>query len=175
MSTLTEEHPGAVTFKGQPLTLIGKQVHVGDTAPNFHVIDNALNLVDFSKFKGKTCIISAVPSLDTPVCDIQTRHFNEAAAKLSKDITILTISMDLPFAQARWCGAADVHQLITLSDHRDASFGQAFGLLIKEWRLLGRAVFVVDKQGILRYTQYVKEISQQPDYNNVLDEAKKLS
>lgn len=175
MTTVLEEHPGAVTFKGQPLTLMGKPVHVGEKAPNFQVVDNALNLIDFSKFKDKLCIISVVPSLDTPVCDIQTRHFNEAASKLGKDITILTISMDLPFAQARWCGAADVHQVITLSDHRNASFGQAYGLLIKEWRLLGRAVFIVDKDGVIRYTQYIKEISQQPDYNSVLDEAKKLT
>lgn len=175
MTILLEEHPGAVTFKGQPLTLVGKQIRVGDKAPNFHVVDNSMNVVEFSNFKGKNCIISAVPSLDTPVCDTQTHHFNDAASKLNKDLVILTISMDLPFAQSRWCGAADVHSVSTLSDYREASFGQTYGILIKEWRLLGRGVFLIDKQGTIRYTQYVKEISQLPDFNSILEEASKLA
>ncbi len=120
-------------------------------------------------------IISAVPSLDTPVCDIQTRWFNEEAAKLGPEVEILTISMDLPFAQKRWCGAAGVDRVKTYSDHRDAAFGLAYGVLIKELRLLARAVFVVDKEGVMRYAQLVKELSNEPNYDEVLQAVGKLT
>ncbi|MBU2497785.1 MAG: thiol peroxidase [Proteobacteria bacterium] len=169
-----EEQTGRVTMKGNPLTLLGPQLKVGDKAPDFEVIDNDLAPVKFSSFRGKVCIISSVPSLDTPVCDMETRRFNEEAGKLGEDVVILTISMDLPFAQKRWCGAAGVEKVRTLSDHRDASFGTAYGTLIKGLRLLARAVFVVDRQGVIQYVEMVKELTQEPDYEAVLGAVHKL-
>ena len=169
-----EERKGMITMKGNPLTLVGKALRVGDRAPDFDVLDNNLAPVKLSSFKGKVCIISSVPSLDTPVCDLETRRFNQEAANLSKDVAILTLSMDLPFAQKRWCGAAGVDKVTTLSDHRDASFATAYGVLIKELRLLARAVFVVDRKGLLQYIEIVKEQSQEPNYDAALKAAKKL-
>lgn len=160
---------GIITMKGNPLTLMGKEVKVGDSAPDFEVLDNNLSPVKLSSFRGKVCVISSVPSLDTPVCDMETRRFNQEAGKLGADVQILTISMDLPFAQKRWCGAAGVDNVVTLSDHRNASFGNAYGVLIKELRLLARSVFVVDREGILRYIQMVKEIAEEPDYEVIID------
>ena len=169
-----QEHSGAITMKGNPLTLVGPQLSVGDSAPDIEVLDNDLSPIKLSSFKGKVCILSIVPSLDTPVCDMQTRRFNEEAGKLSDDVAILTISMDLPFAQKRWCGAAGADKVVTLSDHRDAAFGEAYGVLIKELRLLARAIFVVDKNGTLKYSQLVKEVTEEPDYEAALDAVKKL-
>jgi thiol peroxidase len=169
-----EERKGMITMKGNPLTLLGKALKVGDRAPDFGVSDNNLSPVNLSAYKGKVCIISAVPSLDTPVCDLETRRFNQEAANLSPDIVILTVSMDLPFAQKRWCGAAGVDKVITLSDHKDASFGAAYGVLIKELRLLARAVFVVDRKGVIQYIEIVKELTQEPNYEAALQAAKKL-
>jgi thiol peroxidase len=166
------EHPGAITMKGNPLTLLGSLPEIGKAAPDFEVLDNNLTPVKLSSFKGKICIISSVPSLDTPICDIETRRFNTEAAKLSSDVVILTISMDLPFAQKRWCGAAGIDKVITLSDHRNAEFGTAFGTIIKELRLLARAVFVIDKDGMVRAVQLVKEVAQEPDYAAVLSAVK---
>ena len=168
------ERKGLVTMKGKPLTLAGNVVNVGDKAPEFEVISNDLTPVKFSTYAGKTCVISAVPSLDTSVCDMETRRFNVEAGKLGPDVPILTISMDLPFAQKRWCGAAGVKNVVTLSDHREAAFGAAYGVLIKDLRLLARAVFVVDKKGIVRYLQIVPEIAQEPDYEAVLKTVKEL-
>jgi thiol peroxidase len=169
-----EERTGQITRKGNPLTLLGKALKVGDPAPDFEALDNNLTPVRLSSFKGKTCVISSVPSLDTPVCDMETRRFNQEAGNLGAGVQVLTISMDLPFAQKRWCGAAGVERVITLSDHKDAVFGRAYGVLIKELRLLARAVFVVDAKGILRYSQLVKEQSQEPDYDAVLAAVKDL-
>ncbi len=168
------ERPGLVTIKGNPLTLVGNEVQLGQEAPDFTVLDNDLEAVDFSSFRGKVCIISTVPSLDTPVCDTQTRRFNEEAAKLGEDVVILTVSMDLPFAQKRWCGAAGVDKVHTLSDHRDASFGKAYGMLLMELRLLARGVFVIDREGKIRYIQLVREVTNEPDYQAVLDAVKGL-
>jgi thiol peroxidase len=168
------ERKGLVTFKGGPLTLLGNEVKVGDPAPDFAALANDLSPVKLSSYRGKVCIISSVPSLDTPVCDIETRRFNEEAKRLSADVAVLTVSMDLPFAQKRWCGAAGVEHVKTLSDHRDAAFGAAYGVLIKELRLLARAIFVVDRKGIIRYIQLVREVAQEPDYNAVLEAVKKL-
>ncbi len=168
------ERAGAITRKGNPLTLVGSEVKVGQVAPDFVVLSNSLAPVTLSSFKGKTCILVSVPSLDTPVCDMESRRFNEEAGRLGPDVVILIISMDLPFAQKRWCGAAGVSKVQTLSDHRDASFGSAYGVLIKELRLLARAVFVVDKQGTLKYVQLVKEVTQEPNYQEVLEALKKL-
>ncbi len=162
------ERTGVITMKGHPLTLAGQEAKVGDPAPDFEVLANDLSPFRLSSLKGKVVIISAVPSLDTPTCDIETRWFNEEAAKLGPGVEILTISMDLPFAQKRWCGAAGVERVTTYSDHRDAAFGLAYGVLIKELRLLARAVFVVDQAGTLRYVQVVKEVANEPNYDEVL-------
>ena len=168
------ERPGHVTLKGNPFTLVGPELKVGDAAPDFAVTANDLSPVKLTDFKGKVCVISSVPSLDTPVCDTSTRRFNEEATGLGPDVVVLTISMDLPFAQARWCGAAGVKNVQTLSDYKDASFGLAYGLLIKELRLLARAVMVVDKSGKIQYIELVKEIAQEPDYDAVLAALGKL-
>lgn len=168
------ERKGAVTMKGNPLTLIGNEVKVGAAAPDVTLLDNGLSSVTLSSFRGKNCVLVSVPSLDTPVCDMESRRFNEEASRLGTDVAILIISMDLPFAQKRWCGAAGVTKVQTLSDHREASFGNAFGVLIKELRLLARAIFLVDKKGTIQYIQLVKEVAQEPNYQEVLDALKKL-
>ena len=169
-----QERDGIVTMKGNPITLMGTELQVGDRAPDFVAIDNDLNPVSFDSFRGKVCVVSSVPSLDTPVCDMETRRFNDEAGRVGDDVEILTISMDLPFAQKRWCGAAGVDRVQTLSDHRDAAFGQAYGVLIKGLRLLARAVFVVDGEGTIRYIELVKEIASEPDYDAVLTAIKEL-
>jgi thiol peroxidase len=169
-----EERNGIITFQGNPLTLVGKEVKVGTAAPDFQVVDNGLAPVTLADFAGKIKIVSAVPSLDTPVCDTETRRFNKEAADLPDNIVVLTISMDLPFAQARWCGAAGIDRVKTLSDYQDRSFADAYGLLIKELKLLARAVFVVDAANIIRYVQIVPEITAEPDYDAALNAAKAL-
>jgi thiol peroxidase len=169
-----EERTGLITMKGRVLTLLGNEVKLGQKAPDFEVVTNDLSTVKFSSFQGKVCIISSVPSLDTSVCDKMTRRFNEEAAALGEDVVILTISMDLPFAQKRWCAAANIDKVQTLSDHRSASFGTAFGVLIKELRLLARAVFVIDKAETIKYMQLVNELTNEPDYQAALDTAGKL-
>ncbi len=168
-----KERSAAVTMHGNPLTLVGEELRVGDPIPDLELLDNDLNVVKLSSFQGKVCVISSVPSLDTPVCDMETRRFNETADTLGDDVVILTVSMDLPFAQKRWCGAAGVENVITLSDHRDAAFGTAFGVLIKELRLLARSIFVVDRSGSIQYIQNVKELSEEPDYNAVIEAVQK--
>ena len=167
-----EDRNEAVTFQGNPLTLVGPDLAVGENAPDFTVLANDLSEVTLADIKGKVVVISAVPSLDTPVCDVQTRRFNQEASALGSDVKILTVSMDLPFAQARWCGAAGVEAVQTVSDHRDASFAQAYGLLIKELRLITRAVLVLDKEGLISYKEVVNEITDEPDYKAALDAVK---
>jgi len=169
-----QERTGVITFKGNPLTLVGTELNVGDKMPDVSTLANDLNPVQLSSYRGKVCVVSVVPSLDTPVCDMQTRKFNEAAGGLGDNVAILTLSMDLPFAQSRWCGAAGVDKVVTLSDHRNAAFGEATGLLIKELRLLARAVFVVDQNGVIQYRQLVKEVTEEPDYKAALEAVKKL-
>lgn len=169
-----QERKGIVTMKGNPVTLLGPEIKVGMPAPDFEVTANDLSPVKWASFKGKTCLISAVPSLDTSVCDLETRRFNEEAKRFSPGVTFLTISMDLPFAQKRWCGAASASAVQTLSDYKSASFGNAYGVLIKELHLLARTVFIVDKKGVVRYVQFVKEITEQPDYDTVLASLKKV-
>jgi len=168
------ERKNVITSKGNPLTLVGNEIKVGDVAPDFTVIDNGGNEVKCSSIKGDITVISVVMSLDTGLCDLQTKRFNKEAEKLGSDVKILTISMDLPFAQKRWCGTEGVTNVQTVSDHRDASFGTAYGLLIKELRLLARAVFVIDKDGIIQYAQIVSETSEHPDYDAVLEAVRKL-
>ncbi|GAA0333071.1 thiol peroxidase [Bacillus carboniphilus] len=161
----------SITFKGNPVTLVGKEVQVGDQAPEFKVLANDLSEVSLENSKGSVRLISVVPSLDTGVCDAQTRRFNEEAANLG-DVKVLTISMDLPFAQKRWCGANGIENVQTLSDHRDASFGEAFGVLIKELRLLARAIFVVDSENKVTYVEYVSEATNHPDYEAAIEAVK---
>jgi len=169
-----KEYKGLVTLKGNPVTLTGNEANVGDKAPDFEVLDNDLNRVKLSSFKGKVVVISAVPSLDTPVCDMETRRFNREAGKIGDDVVILTISVDLPFAQKRWCGAAGVENVVTLSDHREVSFGTSYGVLIRELRLLARVIFVIDREGVIKYKQVVREVAEEPDYDEVLKAMDKL-
>ena len=168
------ERAGLVTMKGNPLTLLGKEVRAGDRAPDFNVTRNDLTPAKLPDFKGRILVLSSVPSLDTPVCSIETRRFNEEASNLGPDVLVLTVSMDLPFAQKRWCAAEGVERVITLSDHRDASFGRNYGVLIKDLRLLARAVFVVDRAGVVRYTQLVPELTHEPDYAKVIEAVKSI-
>lgn len=160
-----------VTFAGNPVTLMGTEAQVGDKAPNFTVLDTNLQEKTLDDFPGVR-IISVVPSLDTGVCDAQTRKFNEEASEL-ENVTVLTISVDLPFAQKRWCGSAGLDDVVTLSDHRELSFGQAFGVVIEEMRLLARSVFVVDSNGVITYTEYVNEVTNHPNYEAAVEAAKK--
>ncbi|MGE4439951.1 MAG: thiol peroxidase [Desulfomicrobium sp.] len=163
-----------VTMKGNPLTLLGPEIVPGQQAPDFTVVDNDLGPVSLSDLKGKVVIVSAVPSLDTPVCDMETRRFNQEAQALGDKVKVLTVSMDLPFAQKRWCGNAGVENVQTVSDYQTASFGQAYGVLIDGLRLLARAIFVIDAQGKVAYVQTVPELTHEPDYAAVLDAVKKL-
>ncbi|AIQ68252.1 thiol peroxidase [Paenibacillus graminis] len=171
---MTQERTGAATFKGNPITLVGPELKAGDTAPNFVVSKNLLEDASLSDYAGKIKLISVVPSLDTGVCDAQTRRFNTEAAGLGDDVVILTISMDLPFAQARWCGAAGIDRVITLSDHKDASFGQAYGVLIKEFRLDMRSIFVIDKNDTVAYVEYLAEMAEHPNYEAAVAAVKEL-
>ncbi|MBF0480802.1 MAG: thiol peroxidase [Desulfovibrionaceae bacterium] len=170
-----KERTGIVTIHGNPLTLLGPELKPGDKAPDFTLADNDLKPKTLADFAGKVLIISSVPSLDTPTCDLETRRFNKEAAGLGPDIKILTVSMDLPFAQKRWCGAAGVEAVATLSDYVSAGFGQAYGVLIKELHLLARAVFVVDRTGAIKYVEIVKEVATEPDYDAALKAARALA
>ena len=165
------ERAGATTMKGNPLTLVGPELFPGDHAPDFSVVDGTLSTVDLAKTGNNVRIISVVPSLDTPVCDLQTKRFNEEAAKLP-GVDIITVSMDLPFAQKRWCGAFGVDRVKMLSDHRSGSFGEAYGTLIKDLRIESRAIFVLDKENIIRHAEYVKEVADHPNYDAALSAAK---
>ena len=161
----------SITFKGNPVTLLGQEVKVGDTAPDFTVLANDLSPVTLADSKGKVRLISVVPSIDTGVCDAQTRRFNEEAAKLD-NVQILTVSVDLPFAQKRWCASAGIDKVQTVSDHRDLSFGEAYGVAIQELRLLARAVFVVDSNDKVTYVEYVSEATDHPNYEAAVEAAK---
>jgi thiol peroxidase len=165
------ERPGATTLRGNPLTLIGPELKAGDDAPDFSLVDNSLKPVTLKDTSGKVRIISVIPSLDTPVCDAQTKKFNEELANLP-GVDVLTVSMDLPFAQKRWCGAFGVDKVKMLSDHKDASFGSNYGTLIKELRIESRAIFVVDGADKIRHAEYVKEVADHPNYEAALSAAR---
>ncbi|MED1203192.1 thiol peroxidase [Heyndrickxia acidicola] len=162
----------SVTFIEKPVTLIGNELKPGDKAPDFTVLANDLSEVTLQDSKGTVRIISVVPSIDTGVCDAQTRKFNEEASKL-ENVQVLTISVDLPFAQGRWCAASGLENVKVLSDHRDLSFGEAYGVVMKEFRLLARAVFVVDSEDNITYAEYVSEGTHHPDYEKAIEAAKK--
>jgi thiol peroxidase len=165
------ERAGATTLSGNPMTLVGPELKKGDAAPDFSVIDSALKPVHLSDTGNKTRIFSVVPSLDTPVCDAQTKRFNEEAARL-KDVDIYTVSMDLPFAQKRFCNSFALDNVKMLSDHREASFGQSYGTLIKELRILSRAIFVIGPDNKVKYVEYVPEVGNYPNYEAALDAVK---
>ena len=165
------ERTGVVTRGGTPLTLIGPELKVGQAAPDFRITSNDMTEARLADFAGKTILLSCVPSLDTKVCDLETRRFNEAAADL-KGVTVLTVSMDLPFAQARWCGAHDIKNVITLSDYKAHAFGKAYGVLMKEMGLLARTIFVIGPDGRIKYIQRVPDITHEPDYEAALAAAR---
>lgn len=169
------ERKGVVTVKGNPLTLLGPELKAGSPAPDFTVLDGDLKEVHLRDYEGKIKIISITPSLDTPVCDLQLRRFNHEAAGLSDAVAVLNISMDLPFAITRFCTAAGIDKVKALSDHRDASFGLAYGVLIKELRLLARSIFIIDKNNGIRYIEVVPEITDHPNYDRALETARNLS
>src|SRR5579883_3460767 len=168
------ERPGATTMRGKPLTLIGPELKAGDKAPDFEAIDNGLQPVTLSSTGNSVRIFSVVPSLDTPVCDAQTKRFNEEAAKLP-GVEIYTVSMDLPFAQKRWCGAFGIDKVKMVSDHRSGSFGEHYGTLIKDLRIESRAIFVVDKDNTIKHVEYVKEVADHPNYDAALVAARSLA
>ncbi len=170
---MAQERTG-YTLKGNPLTLIGPELKVGDKAPDFKINKDLVTEATLADYAGKVKLISVVPSLDTGVCDAQTRRFNQEAADLGDNVVILTVSVDLPFAQARWCGAAGVDQVVTLSDYKTKSFGEAYGVLIKELQLDMRAVFVVDANDTIQYVEYLTEMTEAPNYENAIAAVKKL-
>ena len=169
------ERTGVATLKGNPLTLIGPQLNVGDQAPDFKLNKDLMNEVSLADYAGKIKLISVVPSLDTGVCDAQTRRFNEEAANLGDNVVILTVSADLPMAQARWCGAAGVDRVVTLSDYKTNQFGESYGVLIKELRLLMRSIFVLDADNKIQYVEVLGEMTEHPNYEKAIEAVKKLS
>lgn len=168
------ERTGVAALKGNPLTLIGPELKAGDTAPDFTASKSLVESASLADFAGKIKLISVIPSIDTGVCDAQTRRFNEEAAKLGDNVAVITISADLPPAQARWCGAAGVDKLVMLSDHKDMSFGDAYGVHIKELRLLMRSVFVIDANNKITYAEYLREMTEHPDYDAALNAVRAL-
>ncbi|MDX9710812.1 MAG: thiol peroxidase [Trichloromonas sp.] len=171
---MTQKKTGVITFKGNPVTLLGPELNVGAAAPDFKVVDNGLQPVTLADSQGKVRVITVVPSLDTPVCDTMTRKFNEEAAKLPENVVVYTLSLDLPFAQKRWCGNAGIEKVKTLSDYQERSFGLNYGLLIDELKLLARAVLVIDQKGTIAYQEIVKEVTAEPDYTAALAAARAL-
>lgn len=169
-----QERHGVITFRGNPLTLLGPDLQVGEKAPDFRVVDTDLNPVTLKDFAGKVVLISVTPSLDTPVCDLQGRKFNELAAGLSDDVVVLNISVDLPFAQKRWCGANNIDRIKVLSDYQERDFGLKYGVLIKELKLLARSVWIIDKDGVIRYKQIVPEVTNEPDYDAAMAALKEI-
>lgn len=168
------EKSAAVTFKGGPLTLVGAEIKVGDKAPDFTVLANDLSEVTLGTDAEKARLLVSAPSLDTPVCDAEAKRFNDEAANFGDQVVVYTISCDLPFAQARWCGASNAENIKTLSDHRSVSFGEAYGTHIKELRLLSRAIFLVDADNVVRYVEYVPEVTEHPNYDAALQAVKSL-
>ena len=160
-----EKRTGVVTFAGNPIALLGNEVKVGDKAPAFTLLDNGLGEKTLADYAGKVKVISVVPSLDTGVCDAQTRWFNQNVSKLGENVVVLTVSVDLPFAQKRWCGAAGIDQVETLSDHRDLSFGENYGFILEGLGLLSRGIVVIDKDDVIRYVEYVPEVTSAVNFD----------
>ncbi|UJF31601.1 thiol peroxidase [Paenibacillus hexagrammi] len=171
---MAQERTGVATLKGNPITLVGPEIKVGDKAPNFSLNKDLMNQATLADYAGKVKLISVVPSLDTGVCDAQTRRFNEEAAKLGDNVVVITVSVDLPFAQSRWCGAAGIDKVITLSDYKTRAFGEAYGVLIKEIQLDMRSIFVIDANDTVQYVEYLGEMTSHPNYETAIEAVKKL-
>lgn len=171
---MAQERTGVATFKGNPITLIGPELKAGDQAPDFVLNKSLLETASLKDFSGHIKLVSVVPSIDTGVCDAQTRRFNEAAATLGDNVTVLTVSVDTPFAQARWCGAAGVDKVVMLSDYKAHSFGEAYGVYIKEFGLDMRAIFVIDANDNIQYVEYLAEMTEHPNYEQAIEAAKAL-
>lgn len=165
---MSTERKGVATLKGKPITLIGPELKVGEQAPKFQLYKSLVDIVSLEAFAGKVKLISVIPSIDTGVCDAQTRRFNKEASKLGDKVAIITVSVDLPMAQARWCGATGVENVVMLSDYKDNHFGKAYGVLIKEFHLDMRSIFVVDADNTIRYVEYVSEMTEHPNYEQAL-------
>jgi len=168
------ERKGLYSLKGNPLTLLGPALKVGDKAPEFQVIDNGLKPVKLSDFAGKVIVLSVTPSVDTSVCDLQAKRFNKMVTEVSGDVAILNISLDIPFALSRWCAATGSDQIKTLSDYQEREFGLKYGVLVKELKLLARSVWLLDKERIIRYVEIVPEMAQEPNYEKALQQLKKI-
>ncbi|MCE5171032.1 thiol peroxidase [Paenibacillus profundus] len=171
---MSVERTGVATLKGNPITLLGPELKVGDKAPDFQLNKSLVEAVSLKDLAGKVKLISVIPSIDTGVCDAQTRRFNEEAAKLGDNVAVLTVSVDLPMAQARWCGAAGVENVVMLSDYKDNSFGEAYGVLIKELRLDMRSIFVLDVNDTVQYVEYLSEMTEHPNYEQAIEAVKSL-
>jgi thiol peroxidase len=171
---ISMERTGVITMQGNPLTLLGSPVKEGDKAPDFTVLDASLKAIGLADYKGKVKVISVTPSLDTPVCDVQIHWFEKDASSLSPDVEILNISVDLPFAIKRFCASGKIERVTALSDHRSVSFGEAYGVLIKELRLLARSIFIIDKNDVIRHVQIVSEQTNEPDYDAAIKALKPL-
>jgi len=171
---MAQERTGIATLKGNPITLVGPQLNVGDNAPDFSLSKSLGEYVSLQDFAGKVKLISVIPSIDTGVCEAQTRKFNEAAAGLGDNVVVLTVSADLPFAQARWCGAAGVDRVVMLSDYKDNNFGLAYGVYIKEFALDMRSIFVLDENNVIQYVEYLSEMTNHPDYDAAVAAVKQL-
>jgi thiol peroxidase len=171
---MAQERTGVATLKGNPLTLIGGEVKVGDQAPDFTLNKNLNDTASLKDYAGKIKLVSVVPSIDTGVCSTQTRRFNEEAAGLGDNVVVLTVSVDLPMAQARWCGAEGVERVVMLSDYKNRSFGEAYGVLIKEIQLLMRSIFVIDGDNKVRYVEYLEEMTAEPNYDKAVAAVKEL-
>ncbi|CAM3110232.1 thiol peroxidase [Paenibacillus lupini] len=171
---MSQERTGVAAFKGNPITLIGPEVKVGDQAPDFTINKSLVDSVSLKDFAGKVKLISVVPSIDTGVCDAQTRRFNEEASSLGDNVIVLTVSVDTPFAQSRWCGAAGVDKVVMLSDFKSHDFGQAYGVYIKEFGLDMRAIFVIDANDKVQYVEYLSEMTEHPNYEQAINAVKAL-
>lgn len=171
---MAQERTGVATLKGNPITLIGPELKKGDQAPAFTLNKSLVETVSLSDYEGKIKLVSVVPSIDTGVCDAQTRRFNEEAGKLGDNVVVLTVSVDLPMAQARWCGAAGIDKVTLLSDYKDNSFGEAYGVLIKELRLDMRSIFVIDGNDTIQYVEVLGEMTEHPNYEQAIEAVKAL-
>lgn len=171
---MSQERTGVATLKGNPITLIGPELKPGDQAPDFSLNKSLTEVVSLQDYAGKVKLVSVVPSIDTGVCDAQTRRFNEAAAALGDNVVVLTVSVDTPFAQARWCAAAGIDKVVMLSDYKDNSFGEAYGVLIKEFALDMRSIFVLDENNSIKYVEYLAEMTEHPNYEAAIQAAKAL-
>ncbi|CAH1225917.1 Thiol peroxidase [Paenibacillus plantiphilus] len=171
---MAQERTGVATLKGNPITLVGPELKKGDQAPDFQLNKSLVESVSLKDFAGKIKLVSVVPSIDTGVCDAQTRRFNEEAGNLGDNVAVLTVSADLPFAQARWCGAAGIDKVVMLSDYKTNSFGQAYGVQIKDLYLDMRAIFVIDANDTIQYVEVLSEMTEHPNYENAINAVKAL-